>query len=145
MTSFERSRKRRCFFFYLDLDAKRHTSKSYRYNATMRYASYSLHARLRFSHCTYEFSSARFQSASRVKMRDRVSFRERGKFHDVVRTFQKRRKKLHETGSNWFCTQTRLEKRAIIVSMKPKRHCHQTEIGLLTLTLTGNCISTKGR
>ena len=35
----------------------------------------------------HEHSSARFQSASRVKMRDGVSFRERGKFHDVVRTF----------------------------------------------------------
>ena len=35
-------------------------------------------------------------------MRDRVSFRVRGKFHDVVRTFQKTRKKLHETGSNRF-------------------------------------------
>ena len=35
-------------------------------------------------------------------MRDGVSFRERGKFHDVVRTFQKRRKKLHETGLNRF-------------------------------------------
>ena len=33
------------------------------------------------------------QSASRVKMRDDVSFRERGKFHDVGRTFQKRKKK----------------------------------------------------
>ena len=41
----------------------------------------------------HELSSARFQSASRVKMRDGVSFRERGKFHDVVRMFQKRRKK----------------------------------------------------
>ena len=55
-----------------------------------------------FSRCMHELSSARFQSASRVKMRDGVSFRERGKFHDVVRTFQKRRKKLHETGSNRF-------------------------------------------
>ena len=64
--------------------------------------SHSLHARLRFSRCMHELSSARFQSANRVKMRDGVSFRERGKFHDVVRTFQKRRKKLHETGSNRF-------------------------------------------
>ena len=32
-------------------------------------------------------------------MLDNVSFRERGKFDDVVRTFQKRKKKLHETGS----------------------------------------------
>ena len=74
-------------------------------------------------------------------MRDRVSFRERGKFHDVVRTFQKRRQKLHETVSNRFCTQTRLEKRAIIDSIKPET----IELGLLTLTLTGNRTSTKGR
>ena len=74
-------------------------------------------------------------------MRDGVSFRERGKFHDVVRTFQKRRKKPHETGSNRFCTQTRLEKRDIIDSIKPKT----IELGILTLTLTGNRISTKGR
>ena len=111
MTSFERSRKRLCFFFtltfwpggvladswwnrqYVGVDAKRHTSKSSQYNATMRYASYSLNARLRFSRCMHELLTARFQSVSRVKMRDRVSFRERGKFHDVVRTFQKRRKK----------------------------------------------------
>ena len=33
-------------------------------------------------------------------------------------------------------TKTRLEKRAIIVSIKPKT----TELGLLTLTLTCNCI-----
>ena len=126
---------------YVGVDAKRHTSKSSRYNAMIRYASYSLHARLRFSRCMNEHSTAIFQSASRVKMRDRVSFRERGKFHDVVRTFQK--KKLYETGSNRFCTQTRLEKRAIIVSIKPKT----IELGLLTLTLTptGNWISTKGR
>ena len=51
-------------------------------------------------------------------MRGRVSFRERGQFHDIVRTFQKRRKQLHETGSNRFCTQTRLEKRAVIISSK---------------------------
>ena len=53
----------------------------------------------------HELSSARFQSASRVKMRDGVSFRERGKFHDVVRTFQKRRKnymKPVQTGLNRF-------------------------------------------
>ena len=90
----------------------------------------------------HELSSARFQSASRVKMRDGISFRERGKFHDVVRTFQKRtKKKTHETGSNRFCTQTRLEKRDIIDSIKPKT----IELGRLTLTLTGNRISTKGR
>ena len=53
------------------------TSKSSRYNATMRYASYSLHARLRFSRWMHELSSARFQSASWVKRRD------------FVRTFQK--------------------------------------------------------
>ena len=46
-----------------------------------------LHARLRFSRWMHELSFARFQSASRVKMWDGVSFRERGKFHDVVRTF----------------------------------------------------------
>ena len=127
---------------YVDVDAKRNTSKGSRYNATMRYASYSLHARLRLSRCMHELSSARFQSASRVKMRDGVSFREREKFHDVVRTFQKRRKKNpHKTGSNRFCTQTRLEKRAIIVSIKPKT----IELGRLTLTLTGNRITTKGR
>ena len=57
--------------------AKRHTSKSFRYNATMRYASYSLHVRLRFSLWMHELSSARFQSASWVKRRD------------FVRTFQK--------------------------------------------------------
>ena len=57
--------------------AKRYTSKSSRYNAMMRYASYSLHARLRFSRCMHEISSARFQSASWVKRRD------------FVRTFQK--------------------------------------------------------
>ena len=57
--------------------AKRYTSKSSRYNATMRYASYSLHARLRFSRWMHEISSARFQSASWVKRRD------------FVRTFQK--------------------------------------------------------
>ena len=120
VTSFERSRKRRCLFCwpwpfdlavffadswnrrYVDVDAKRNTSKGSRYNATRQYASHSLHARLRFSRCMLELSSARFQSASRVKMRDGVSFRERGKFHDVVRMFQKRRKKLHKTGSNRF-------------------------------------------
>ena len=93
MTSFERSRKRRCFLLtltfwprgvladswwnrqYVRVDAKRHTSKSSRYNAMMRYSSYSLHARLRFSRCMHEHSTARFQSASRVKMRDCVSFR----------------------------------------------------------------------
>ena len=84
---------------YVGVDAKRHTSKSALYNAMMRYASYSLHAWLRFSRCMHEHSTARFQSASRVKMWDSVSFRERGKFHDIVRTFQKRRKKLHEKGS----------------------------------------------
>ena len=84
---------------YIGVDAKRHISKSSRYNAMMRYASHSLHVRLRFSRSMHEHSSARFQSGSRVKMRDRVSFRERGKFYDVVRTFQKTRKKLHETGS----------------------------------------------
>ena len=94
-----------------------------------------------FSRCMPELSSTRFQSASRVKMWNGVSFRERGKFHDVVRTFQKRRKKLHKTGLNRFCTQTRLGKRVIIVSIKPKT----TELGLLTLTLTGNCISTTDR
>ena len=36
--------------------AKRYTSKSSRYNTTMRYASYSLHARLRFSHWMHEES-----------------------------------------------------------------------------------------
>ena len=46
--------------------------KSSRYNAVMRYASYSLHARLRFSRCMHGFSSARFQSASWVKRRDFV-------------------------------------------------------------------------
>ena len=50
-----------------------------------------------------------------------------------------------QTGLNRFCTQTRLEKRAIIViivsDIKPKT----TELGLLTLTLTGNCISTTRR
>ena len=126
---------------YVDVDAKRNTSKGSRYNATRRYASHSLHARLHFPRCMHELSSARFQSASRVNMWDGVSFRERGKFHDVVRTFQKRRKKLHETGLNRFCTQTRLGKRVIIVSIKPKT----TELGLLTLTLTGNCISTTDR
>ena len=98
MTSFERSRKRRWFFVDLDLltfgtrgvyadsyhyrryegvDAKRHASKSSRYNAKMPYASYSLHVRLRLSRCMHEHSSARFQSASRVKRRD------------FIRTFQK--------------------------------------------------------
>ena len=110
VTSFERSRKRRCLFCwhwpfdlavffadtlwnrrYVDVDAKRNTSKGSRYNATRQYASHSLHARLRFSRYMHELSSARFQSASRVKMRDGVSFHERGKFHDVVRTFQKAR------------------------------------------------------
>ena len=56
-----------------------------------------------FSRCMHELSCARFQSASWVIMWNRVSFRERGKFHDVVRTFQKRRKKSYmkpvETGS----------------------------------------------
>ena len=42
------------------------------------------------------------------------------------------------TGLYRFCTQTRLEKRVIIVSIKPKT----IELGFLTLTLTGNCIST---
>ena len=80
-------------------------------------------------------------------MQDGVSFRERGKFHDVVRTFQKRRKKLHETGSNRFepvhtgSVPRRLGKRIIIVSIKPKT----TELGLLTLTLTDNCINTTDR
>ena len=131
MTSFERSRKRRSL---LTLNfAKRHTSKSSRYNATMRYASYSLHARLRFSRWMHELSTARFQSTTRVKMRDRVSFRERGKFHDVVRTFQKRRKKNpQETGWNRFCTQTRLKKRAIIVSINPNRHCHHNRSYCMT-------------
>ena len=69
----------------IGIDAKRHTSKSSQCNAMMRYASYSLHARLRFSHCMHEHSSARLRSVSRVKMRDRVSFRGR----DFVRTFQK--------------------------------------------------------
>ena len=64
-------------------------SKSSQYNAMMQYVSYSLLARLRFSRCMHEHSSARFQSASRVKMWGCVSFRER----DFVRTFQKRRKK----------------------------------------------------
>ena len=77
-------------------------SKGSLYNVMMQYASYSLHARLRFPRCIHEHSSAKFQSTCRVKMRDGVSFRERGKFHDVVGTFQKRRKKLHETGSNRF-------------------------------------------
>ena len=54
---------------------------------------------------------------------------------------RKEEKKPHETGSNRFCTQTRLEKRAIIYSIKPKT----IELGRLTLTLTGNRISTKGR
>ena len=124
---------------YVGVDAKRHMSKSSLYNVMMQYASYSLHARLRFSRCMHEHSSARFQSTSRVKMRDGVSFRERGIFHDVVRTFQKRRKnymKPVQTGA-----QTRLEKRAIIVSSKPKT----TVLWLLTLTLTSNLISTKVR
>ena len=57
--------------------AKRYTSKSSRYNATMQYSSYSLHARLRFSRWMHVLSSARFQSASWVKRRV------------FVRTFQK--------------------------------------------------------
>ena len=52
-----------------------------------------------FSRCMHELSSARFQSASRVKIRDGVSFRERGKFHDVIRMFQKRRRKRHVSES----------------------------------------------
>ena len=63
-------------------------------------------SRLRFSRCMHEHSSARFQSGSRVKMRDGVFFRDRGKFHDIVRTFQKRRRKKHmkpvQTGLNQF-------------------------------------------
>ena len=46
-----------------------------------------------------------------------------------------------QTDSYRFCTQTHLGKRVIIVSIKPKT----TELGLLTLTLTDNCISTIDR
>ena len=58
---------------YIGVDSKRLTSKSSRYNAMMRYASYSLHKRLRFPHCMHEHLTARLRSVSRVKMRGRVS------------------------------------------------------------------------
>ena len=44
-----------------------------------------------------------------------------------MKSFERSRKelkKLHETGLNRFYTQTRLKKRAIIVSINPNRHCH---------------------
>ena len=53
---------------------RRYTSKSSRYNVMMRYVLYSLHARLRFSSCVHEHSTARSSSASRAKMWGRVSF-----------------------------------------------------------------------
>ena len=103
---------------------KRHTSKSSRYNTMMRYASYCLHTRLRFSRCMHEHSTARFQSGSRVKMRIVFLFVSVENSMTSFERSRKEEKKQHETGSNRFCTQTRLVKVAIIVSINPNHHCH---------------------
>ena len=96
-------------------------SKSSLYNVMMQYALYSLHARLRFSRYMHEHSSARFQSTSSVKMRDGVYFRERGKFHDVVRTFEDDRIRVTNPNPNWQLNQY---KRSVTFDLS---------LGLLTL------------
>ena len=129
---------------YVDVDAKRNTSKflDIMQRGNMRRIAY-MHGYVFLAACT-NFRPLGFSLLAGWICRMVFLF---VSVENSMTSFERSRKEEKTTwnrfkpvwtGSYRFCTQTRLEKRVIIVSIKPKT----IELGLLTLTLTSNCIST---